>query len=1303
MTDHSSASIRPPKNWQDFERNSQVLFRCFLNDLGVHRNGRSGQAQHGVDIVGRKNGKGDEWVGVQCKGKDINFGHQVTEAELREEVRKCLEFKPPISEFYLISTAMDDATIQKVARTITDEQTRSGRPLSVNVWGWGALEEEISRHPQAIRAFSPDSTPFTDEFHERHDRHDDELRNIGNQLTELLSRENLSISNLISKGDEINAVKEELDQALHAQIDAYRDLFLNGKAKTAITLLETFKQKNWEGSSDRIKFRVLTNIAAAKQRLSQQDMEESAGLFLEAIHYQPEDKVGLANVALAHLIKGENDKAVKAAQHALTVDPSNDNAGAYLIQAYLFDDSISDPYTLIGEDIRECASVKIAIINFYATKQDTRWIDEARQAVLQYPEEAHIIRFAAEAEYVSAVTEKGLVGGERPASVPDFEILNKSVNALQSLWNVALESETPYIDASLPHNLSLFHRFLSNEESARKVIQDAVQLFPNDANILKSHAHFLLEDGKAEEAIRFIDGLESDPEALLLLAEISQKTNSIEEALSTLKKIEQIGQISDKDRLLTAELRINCVLNHPDYTQAQIVAAIDKEINDLQDQFKTHPVYWIMHSQLHELSGDSALMNEALEKAYSLIDEEASFYTRYVLADRFECLEKHSLAATLLWDRVDTNRDSPPLRTLVYALFGDDERAKAHKLLYALPKEIFLKPFFLRNAFNLEVRRGDYSAAESALNKMLEQNPKNIEAHVNKVNLWLRIGDDEKIKQFLRNKPEDLQGSPEDFMTLAKMECRFGNPIEALEIGYRIQIENQHNPNLQMDYLGLMLAPDSETINLHSETIKEDFSFVIENESKETETFVIEKDASLRLLDSTISPEHQFAVSAYGLKQGDMFTDMHGENWKIILIKHKYLHLLHTQMNRFQRRFPEYDGFRKYNAIEEDPEKSLMPIRKDLKNRRETNERILREYHKTKSLPLEFIAQLTGCDVLELWHGLVSEGEDIIVCDGSHEERNIALNAAETHLQQGCVVDALTLHIIYVLELTDIIKATCGDIYMTESDFDVFRSRLDRAKVRGSKPQSVLVYQNGQIYREDISSEQLEGHINYCSKELEWIENNILSIIAESEHPIPEEAAKIRDIISYTFLDPILASQKEEKLFLCEDKAFRKFASAHFGIANTWLQPVLSTALQSKIITNKEYTLAICKLIEVRHTFTSIHSFDLVTSFHLDTNKFETLTRSLFNEDAEMRSHLDVMINFIELTWPSKERPELKHKQATSILLRRLFFGKWQRKYKDIDSEIILSQLFRLLLRPSLRLYIAQWMRGHFIKDYSKN
>lgn len=84
MTTFVSQQIQPPKYWQEFETLCADLWTQIWNDPNTQMHGRQGQEQHGVDVYGRPD-RGEMYAGVQCKGKDINYGKEVSETELREE------------------------------------------------------------------------------------------------------------------------------------------------------------------------------------------------------------------------------------------------------------------------------------------------------------------------------------------------------------------------------------------------------------------------------------------------------------------------------------------------------------------------------------------------------------------------------------------------------------------------------------------------------------------------------------------------------------------------------------------------------------------------------------------------------------------------------------------------------------------------------------------------------------------------------------------------------------------------------------------------------------------------------------------------------------------------------------------------------------------------------------------------------------------------------------------------------------------------------------------------------------------
>lgn len=143
MTSHLHFEQAPPRSWDHFEELCADTFQEEWQDSTLVRNGRAGQAQHGVDIVGTD---GAVWpVGIQCKRKSSWPVKVVTKGDLDAEVEKALGFAPSLKVFYLVSTAPDDEALAEHARLITQRHKNQGR-FAVVVIGWGELVRRATRH-----------------------------------------------------------------------------------------------------------------------------------------------------------------------------------------------------------------------------------------------------------------------------------------------------------------------------------------------------------------------------------------------------------------------------------------------------------------------------------------------------------------------------------------------------------------------------------------------------------------------------------------------------------------------------------------------------------------------------------------------------------------------------------------------------------------------------------------------------------------------------------------------------------------------------------------------------------------------------------------------------------------------------------------------------------------------------------------------------------------------------------------------------------------------------------------------------
>lgn len=153
MFDLSDLQIPPPKNWQHFESLCRDLWAEVWGFPDAKKHGRSGQAQHGVDVYGRPQSRAD-WAGVQCKGKDSYTDKKLTKDELNAEVKKALRFKPALTQFTLATTGPRDAKIQELARLITTRHAAKGL-FTVDVVAWEDIVELLEQHSVVLEKHYP--------------------------------------------------------------------------------------------------------------------------------------------------------------------------------------------------------------------------------------------------------------------------------------------------------------------------------------------------------------------------------------------------------------------------------------------------------------------------------------------------------------------------------------------------------------------------------------------------------------------------------------------------------------------------------------------------------------------------------------------------------------------------------------------------------------------------------------------------------------------------------------------------------------------------------------------------------------------------------------------------------------------------------------------------------------------------------------------------------------------------------------------------------------------------------------------
>ena len=1285
MSNYASFSIPKPKNWQDFENNTCILFQCILNDPNTAMHGRAGQSQNGVDIFGRRERQDSHWVGVQCKQK--SGSQEVTKAELENEVAEAKKFRPRLTEFILVTTAPDDQKIQQVAREITEQHRKVGL-FSVDVWGWGTLEREVTKYPPAINAFHPDLNPFTDRLISLGEESiaNQQVQNAKHdQMLELLQQMAAQKFNFGENAtDTASASTEAFDQNVHSEIDGYRDLIQRGKAGTAKHLLEALKARIWETASDRIRFRIVTNIGASQLELGEDEL--AAESFLEANGIVEDDPLGLANTALAYLILNEPENAIDIAKTALEIDPNNAAAASYLIAGHIHDESISDPLSLVSESLQDAPEVLASAINFYARRDDSSWRDLARSAARKHADQKHLQRRAAEAVLDEAMFSQDMIIGAVSGSDIEVQDLRDAVAVLQSLWSELLETEGHLTDCSLPHNLSVALWGLREISAAALVLDQALERCANTEELRELRAAMYLEAGELDAAQQLIGSRPPRPGLSIMLAQ-TFVSNEPKRARDIIEEID-FSSAPEHQRLAADQLILESFVN-----EGQHDIALERA-KHLVNEYPFSIIPLIELAKLQRTHSPSDF-DSSLTKAINDLGRESRFAERFMLANFLEQIGRYDDVIAVLENFVETSTDSPALRLLLYTYINADRRTAAHELLKSLPTSLKSKPAYLKALVAVNANRKDFRAALRALDKYLQAEPDDLAMRLRWFQFCLRMNEQSKVQDYLatEGEVERLSGSPEQRMELAHWLSEFGFEQRSLKLAYSVCLYNSGSPEVHLRYVGLLLSPNrADSIPLDSMTVCENAAFEIDDGRGRRLWFVIEPEEGLRKDETYIPPENDIAQRTIGLAVGDQI-EWEGSSfpWKVLAIKHKYLHALHRSMENYERLFPTSNGLRQV-GIDLEEKEPFKEVFQTVKRRHDHVNRVY-ELLDEKSIPIHVAASALSADIIEVRYGLQTAGRRHKVCTGTAAERMQAFKVLEENQRRGCIVDALTLNIIRRLAIEGVVEAVCGTIAITGSTRDIYWSRLKQIQAE-TLPSMSIHWQDGQLVRQELPNEELDEIIKVREGDLDWIDNHAEVIPAEGTKDPTAELRRLNEAIGQNFIDDMVAAEGSGKLLLCQDQAYRVLGEQSLGLTGAWLQPVLMVARDKKLLSDDEYNKAVVALSDIGDQFISIDAGSLAWAAQRGTDLFERVAKRLGGPEADIKSHIQVANNFLGSVW-SEAPVALETLKQTSILLESLLRGR-------SDYLAIVSYLIRLFQiqygrNSELERHVVLWLKGHFL------
>lgn len=1278
--DLGAIQIAAPNDWQVFERLTRDLWSRVWDNPELQLNGRSGQAQAGVDIFGDIKKQAGNTGGVQCKRRDAFADDSLTTDELRQIVEEAKAFAPTLREFVVAYTGKRDVSLQEVAREISEKNQATGL-FSVRVCAWDDIKDLLASHPDLVELYGLIATGVSAKAILEVKQTADSI--LKSQL-EQNSNTKVVAQNVNSIRGDLAAVHEltksiasggELTGEYANEIDEIRDLINSSRAKEALDRIEILEKRIRPDVAPSIKFRVLTNKAASLSTLGE---DEKAGLlFIEAFQYNPEDEKALCNKALGHLFIGQREEAAKIVEQVLIKNPTSQRAYELLAYTAAPSERLQSIIDRIPEVLRKNESVAYAIAHA-AREREMRdetmeWLETSLTNVdPQKP--APDLKATIATSILLAFEQRHDIQAGMQLTDADREKLERAISLLDDAIKTLENSETLKYRTNWVGNRAVAHKLLGNREKALVDAEYAIRLQPDQPGFLRQKAFLLHEMGKSDEAVvlfKALLGKPEVPEVALLLAGIFHEREEDDAAIPILEKsLENTDKPQD---LLSEERRllIHAYMRKKRYDDARKIS------NALRSANPGSVVDLVIAARIEKMANDLVSHAQLLDEARTYVADGTPMRGMFELADELYASKRYVEAWPLYERLVDPRSGSPLVGKLIYSYYESELYEKALEAARVVP-EAAKSRFVYDVEVSILESMGDLAGAIAASEKYLVSHPEDLAFKVKWATYLLRDGRDEqttKLDRFL-DEAMKLSQFPEDLRfnasrQLAWLYSQRNQSLKALDIAYRLRKELPRNGDAHTTYMGIFFDREKALDNQFSpKEAAIDTAVAVEEAGSNKRWYVIETEPGND--KDALSPDDHLAKKLLGKKVNDEIVQDEGKpsetRLKIVEIKSKYVYALHDTMEKFPHLFGEGDNppLKRFTVktnpeAEEETRNQLMQIMDTTAARDEHILRVQKLYEEGK-LPIGTFANLIGRDPITIWGGLVNKPRiGIRCCAGTLEERQAAIALARE--SKAVAVDITGLLTLGSMNRLNLLKQGFDEIFVVQSTKDLLTQEIAEKSGMSSKGFMTVWKEDGKYYRQEVSAEDIQKQIAFLSKIKDWLDANATVAPMTEILKLPKERReRLYETIGESFVDTMMIAKERQCPLYTDDHGTREVARNDFEVKGFWTQVLAIVGLDKGTLAPDELEAVNTSLCELNYRHTTISALTLMHTARkatwTPTGSFTTVLAGITGPRIEIGSAMGVAVEFFYHLWKDPAVSDLQRESLVFGVLDAVAQGK---------------------------------------------
>jgi tetratricopeptide (TPR) repeat protein len=1203
-----------PSNEDDFELFCLRFLRELWKCPTLQQYGKRGERQHGIDLI-------DEagippLRGVQSKHHEPD--KTIPPSEIEGEVNKALGSSLPLDEYYILTTARKTTQGQNAIIRINRDHANAGR-FRVFVWTWADIEARLSEmddmaQERVLRGDTGRSGPA-----------------IGRMMNAVMT-------------EHFDRPLYASASALDTELECIQHIIERHEFEVAETKLRELETR----AADKLQPHHHYQLKALRSHIfaSRWQWEQAGRELLDAKRFMPETERARVNEALGYELVGDREKAHALATELRCEFPHN----VRLLTIWVRTAPLSTPVSALTEVAATLAKddKELSLALAYRALAENRIAESlaaGRRATELDPDSPHAWLILGQAKHMEG--HSGVAGVQAP-------LLREAEQHYDRAVRLAHELKMPGLEAAARFNRGKV-RHLLGDSRAESDYAIAIELARPDQGLRTSYASYLLELGRYNDALRELAFESGEATSARLFYEAAARHDrnvgdDRQQAVDLLHRVIAAGPAErwDDGHILLVQWAVESKVTAD--ARGVIQGSTLRDSNPL--------VFHTLRGWLSSSDGDAEAAREAFGAALQAVTEASSHDHVFLLAQALVSIgdDEHALPLLLRCYRPGV------FNIECRKLLDCAQRLNRHEVSTRVCRE-------LREAGQTDSRiilteisvlqMYDPQEALRAAQEWLVKHPDNRHVALWQSTLALRLDRPELLISDLGRLPTPDDVTPEGSGLVINILCATDRPAEALRYAYqalRAHFDQEFAHGQFITHF-LRLSPQCRELRIAGTAGPGTAVCYREEHGEADQWVIIEDEDEPDLALEELGRDHPLSQALAGHRVGDIVnlpgSGIQPRSATIRDVVHKCVYRFRDCMNRFQARFPGASACQLVHVGSGD-EFDPTPIVRSLEDRRQQIE-TLDNLYRTQPMPLHTYAELAGVDETHVWIHLASRQDLGIRCfNGQRDELGAGLDLARQ--SKTIVVDLTAVLTLAHLGLLRALRREGRSVVVTQTTFDRLQHLADEAQDDGSEPGSVVLAEDGQLARIEITAEQRERHRAFLASMRDAVREHCqIRPCPRTAELNPQRRQQMIEALGRHNLDSMLLACGPETVLWTDDLILGIVGRTDFQTSRVWTQVVLFVLQQEGTISHQEYDQAVARLIGWHYYGVLCNAETLIAAAEIAEWEMQRwpvpqAMRGLGNREANSLERVSIAAEAIRTVWRLNFDPLRKQSFLFAVL-----------------------------------------------------